>query len=1033
MHSIAMYMVQMTSGVTLPHSVWLGEFMGTFILILLGNGVNASVSLRKTYAENAGWMVVTTGWAIGVLCGVLTAKAFGSSGANLNPAITFSSAVASGDFSGLLMFWSAQLLGAMMAAGLVWLFFFPHWRETPEHGAKLGVFCTAPAIPHLWSNLLGEITGTFVLVVVAGAIGSQGVSATGPAPGIGPWLVACLVWGIGLSLGSTTGYAINPARDLGPRLMHFLLPIAGNGTSINRVDNRIKRGPLDPNSDVFLGSYKISARQLLVGRKVEIGEAAFHNVSFRGNTMVIGRDPQSDVPLDFPMISWQHARLTRAPEGILVEDLNSRNGTFVGGIRVTGKVLARPGQEIGLGSFRFQLLEGGELAQREYHGNLTIEAAGVVVNAPNGRRLIEPVSMTIFPSELVALMGPAGAGKTTLLKALNGYTKPVEGRVLFNGASLYDYYDRFRQQLGYVPQDDIVHPQLTVSEALYFSARLRTDLSDDEIRARTIKVLDQLSMLDKKDTVIGSPERKTLSGGQRKRVNIALELINDTPVLFLDEPTSGLSSYDAESVIALLKGLSKQGKTIITTIHQPSSHIYRQFDDLIMINRDPGAPTGSMVYFGPAYPGSIQFFNAMPTGATTATELSPEMLLSGMVKKSSAEWVQEYRSSRYNHDFVEARAGKRPTSSSDRTSGDKATRHFDLKQWFALVKRNTIVKMRDRAQAAILLLQAPLFALLIAIVFHSLKPANGFQELATKLAGAHFLMVVAAIWFGCNNAARDIVGEWTVYKRERMVTLKLPSYVFSKLAVLFALCVFQCVCLLTIVYLVVGLKSNYLFDLLVLVVSAMVGVGLGLCISALSRTTESAIALLPVALLPVIALGGGVRATYKFDPMVRMIAAAVPSRWAFEANMLHEAGPNKWIRSQTGKSRDELPDLTDETQVAQYRAEIFRQEQLAQSSFHHTQYYPPPPPDDPQEDPDRILKGDAAEFVIPERLITWSTHDGSKTARAFEGETKGDNHEIAAIPFRHKFRESMIVLIGMMGALVLLVHLILLKRDSDPQ
>jgi glycerol uptake facilitator protein len=213
------------------HSPWVGEFLGTYILILLGSGVNASVSLRKTYAENAGWMVVTTGWGIAVLCGVLTAQAFGSPGAHLNPAITFSAAVATGDFSPLTGFWSAQMLGAMMAAATTWLFFYPFWAETPEHGAKLGVFCTAPAIPHLPSNLLGEIVGTFVLVLVANAIGSHGVSPTGPAPGIGPWLVGCLVWGIGLSLGSTTGYAINPARDLGPRLMHAILPIAGKGSS----------------------------------------------------------------------------------------------------------------------------------------------------------------------------------------------------------------------------------------------------------------------------------------------------------------------------------------------------------------------------------------------------------------------------------------------------------------------------------------------------------------------------------------------------------------------------------------------------------------------------------------------------------------------------------------------------------------------------------------------------------------------------------------------------------------------------------
>jgi ABC-type multidrug transport system ATPase subunit/pSer/pThr/pTyr-binding forkhead associated (FHA) protein len=807
-----------------------------------------------------------------------------------------------------------------------------------------------------------------------------------------------------------------------------------NGTSIDRVDNRITRAPLDPGSDVFLGSYKITAGQLLAGKKVGIGEAAFHKVSFRGsNSMVIGRDPECDLPLNFPMISWRHARLTREANGILVEDLGSRNGTFVGGIRVAGKVLAKPGQEIGLGSYRFQLLESGELVQREYHGNLTIEAAGVVVNAPNGRRLIEPVSMTVFPSELVALMGPAGAGKTTLLKALNGYTKPVEGRVLFNGASLYDYYDRFRQQMGYVPQDDIVHPQLTVGEALYFSARLRTDLSDSEIRARTLTVLDQLHMSDKIDTLIGSPERKTLSGGQRKRVNIALELINDTPVLFLDEPTSGLSSYDAEQVIEVLKELSTQGKTIITTIHQPSPKIYKQFDDLIMVYREERGNTGSMVYFGPAYPDSIQFFNALPPGTTMAEELSPEMLLSGVTKKSCDEWKEIYRNSVYQRDFVEARSGKQPTSATDKTSGDQPKRHFDLTQWFALVRRNTIVKLRDKTQMAILLLQAPLFAVLIAMVFHSLQPKNGFQELTTKLAGTHFLMVLAAIWFGCNNAARDIVGEWTVYKRERMVTLKLISYVFSKLAVLFVLCVFQSFCLLAIVYLVVGLKSNFGLDLLVLVIAAMVGTGLGLCISALSRTTESAIALLPVVLLPIIALGGGIRPVYKIDPRFRWVANITPSRWAFEANMLHETGPDKWVKPPQNSSRDELPDMSDPTQMKQYKAGLVRQAQGERVGQGTRRPVSAATTADPQENPDRILKGDVAEFTIPERLIAWTESDGEHLARAFPGETKGANHEITPINFRHRFRESLGVLVGMLGVLVIGVLGILLRRDRDVQ
>jgi glycerol uptake facilitator protein len=213
------------------HSVWLGEYLGTLVLVLLGNGVNANVTLRKTYAADAGWMVVTTGWALAVLCGVVVAQAFGSSGAHLNPAISLAAAVNTGDYSQLLSLWSAQMLGAITGSALMVLHFAPHWSQTPDPAAKLGIFCTGPAIKSTPANIASEIIGTLVLIIVAGSIASHGLSATGPAAGVGQWLVASLVWGIGLSLGGTTGYAINPARDLGPRLVHFILPIPGKGAS----------------------------------------------------------------------------------------------------------------------------------------------------------------------------------------------------------------------------------------------------------------------------------------------------------------------------------------------------------------------------------------------------------------------------------------------------------------------------------------------------------------------------------------------------------------------------------------------------------------------------------------------------------------------------------------------------------------------------------------------------------------------------------------------------------------------------------
>jgi glycerol uptake facilitator protein len=213
------------------HSPWFGEFLGTLVLVLLGNGVNAGVTLRKSYAADSGWIVIATGWGLAVLCGVLVAQAFGSPGANLNPAITLAAAISSGNYAPVLSLWSAQLLGAMCGASLMALHYAPHWRLTPDPAAKLGVFCTGPAVSSPLANIFSEVVGTAVLVLVAGAIFSHGVAKDGPASGVGQWLVASLVWGIGLSLGGTTGYAINPARDLGPRLAHWLLPIPGKGGS----------------------------------------------------------------------------------------------------------------------------------------------------------------------------------------------------------------------------------------------------------------------------------------------------------------------------------------------------------------------------------------------------------------------------------------------------------------------------------------------------------------------------------------------------------------------------------------------------------------------------------------------------------------------------------------------------------------------------------------------------------------------------------------------------------------------------------
>jgi glycerol uptake facilitator protein len=212
-------------------SPFLGEFLGTLIIVLLGDGVVAGVLLKRSKAEASGWMVITAGWAFAVMAGVFVSIACGSNDAHLNPVVTVGFAVRDASFVKLGPYLLAQLLGAMVGAVLVWLHYLPHWKETPDAATKLACFCTAPAIRNFAANLFSEICATFVLVFVIGAIFSKKVSAAGPAAGLGPYLVGSLVWGVGLSLGGTTGYAINPARDLGPRIAHAILPIAGKGGS----------------------------------------------------------------------------------------------------------------------------------------------------------------------------------------------------------------------------------------------------------------------------------------------------------------------------------------------------------------------------------------------------------------------------------------------------------------------------------------------------------------------------------------------------------------------------------------------------------------------------------------------------------------------------------------------------------------------------------------------------------------------------------------------------------------------------------
>jgi len=687
-----------------------------------------------------------------------------------------------------------------------------------------------------------------------------------------------------------------------------------NGTAVNSAAARVERAELRLTDTVYFGTLPVPAARLLGAGLVQ-GDAPVRELSLDRSTLVLGRHPDCDVVLPSPAVSRRHARILRRAGAVRVEDLGSANGTFVNGRRIATAEIG-DGDVVGIGGHLLRLVAGATLLESRWRGNVTVEARDVAVDA-GGRRLLEGVSLTVFPSELVGVMGPSGAGKTTLLSALNGYAAPAHGAVRFNGADLYGSYDQFRLQIGHVPQDDIMHRDLTVREALYYSARLRLpgDTGGDEIHARIDAVLSELGIAGLDDARIGTPERKGISGGERKRVNIAMELLTDPSVLFLDEPTSGLSSEDALLVVRALRRLADDGRTVVLTIHQPSREAFELLDEVAVVGKDGPGEAGRLVYFGPAQPDAVAFFAAAERTPPGGAAPGPDAMLRGLATAPASEWQARYRASDTCARFVEGRSGS-PSAADAPARARRSHRRPGLRQWWTLVRRTAAVKAGDLDNLAMLLVQAPVIALFTVLVFGPQTRAGmswtSWPEVAGSLASTMFMLSVAAIWLGCSNSAREVVAEWAIYHRERMVNLKVPSYVASKVAVLGAVGALQCAILAGVATLGCDLAAPVAATFAVLFLASLVGLGCGLLLSAYARTSEVAISLVPTLLLPMIMLGGAMAPLAEMSPPVRAVAQAMPSRWSFEALMtLESANRPRWQDPGGGAETAAAPSATE--------------------------------------------------------------------------------------------------------------------------
>lgn len=678
---------------------------------------------------------------------------------------------------------------------------------------------------------------------------------------------------------------------------------------------------------------------------------------------IVGRSPEVDIVMPYPQLSSRHASITKSPDGsLLITDLGSLNGTYVQGQRIPRGVGIRvnPGERVFFGPYPTVVnIEGDKITayieseQSEWSGNLVeIEALDLLLKVPDrdvrgqDKILLNHVTFKARPGDLIALMGPSGAGKTTLLTVLNGYVRPTSGEVRINGQNLYAIYDALRGNIGYVPQDDIVHPELTVWEAIEYSARFRLppDFSSDEIKRRVEQTIKDLGLEGVKNLQIGKPEKKVLSGGQRKRVNIALELVTDPAMMFLDEPTSGLAADDTVALIDLLANLAKQtGKTIIVTIHQPAREEYEKFN-LALIMGFGGEP----VYFGPTGKESYDFFgrhSKTPQPVDNPRDMfdllrvrEDEFVKTGQYPNKGAARLaaaQAWRAEYYHQDNPTYRrmySGARQPGNAGNSPPPPSRRAPRMRQFLLLLRRYATVKVRDRVGTAILLAQAPIIGFLLAMVYAGGPQtpnmwcrmtlerieAEAMQQLSSTnpqaaqsiaqcqaqqtrvtlpeggigrfrnvsdYSGAVFFLVVAAIWFGTSNAAREIVSEQAIYRRERMVNLSIVNYLMSKFVLLSVFCVVQCTVLLLIVYPIVGLGdadlSGFPLMLGVLLLTAMSAVAVGLLLSTIVTSGEAAVALTPIVLIPQVVLGGRlVPMTSKswFEPVM----AIVPARWAFE-------------------------------------------------------------------------------------------------------------------------------------------------------
>lgn len=647
---------------------------------------------------------------------------------------------------------------------------------------------------------------------------------------------------------------------------------SSNGTYVNK--QKITQAQITPDDQIHFGTYKFNLERFSnYFEDTSSRDASNLSVTIKEGVNRVGRARDNDIVLMHPLISAHHAIIIRRGEQYEIEDLNSRNGVFVNGRKIT-KCNINPNDKVSLGIYPINISAANIL--KTYRGDIKLDLHRInfSVNNKDGlKHILTDISLSIFPSEFIGLIGPSGSGKTTLMNIINGYKFPSSGEVLVNSTNLHMNYELFRGNIGFVPQDDIIHRELTVYQSLYYSAKLRLplDTTEEEIQFRIKEILKKLDLEKTKDVIIGTPEKTGISGGQRKRVNLAQELITQPSLLLLDEPTSGLDPKTDKDIMKLLRKLADEGRIILLTTHHITKENFKTFDDIILL-----ASGGKLAYFGPSYPDSMEYFNVN----------EPEDIFTALEKKGDANKISaDYKVSRFHKEFVEKR--KLDTKEIEITgkAEKQNKREFGFKQFFTLLGRGFDIKKSDTVNSLVLLAQSPVLGLLIGF---ALGKGDDTPGLPPAFINPTFVLIVCAIFFGVLNTSREIVSERAIYFRERMVMLKIPSYLFSKYFLLSMVSIFQSVILVAIVYSMCGLEGNIAPIMINIILLSLSSMSLGFLLSALVKTSEAAISLSIFALIPQIIFGGAILHIGKMEGVIKYISYFMISRWSFEFLVRHE-------------------------------------------------------------------------------------------------------------------------------------------------